>query len=190
MAMNVGSIFVDLGFKYNDRGLKNFDRDAKKANNSTTGLDKSSRNLEKTHRAGRQAAMGAAAGIAVLGAAVIKGAKANMELAASTKKLSTFTGMDNVESGKWVQIAKARGVESKALIMGFNTMSKQIVAGKNGTKAAAEAFDKLGISQRELKKMNTSQALKAISDGLAKMPDGAVLIDQLVAHTLSFSHVR
>lgn len=173
MAMNVGSIFAELGFKYDDKQFRRFSADVKKAGGETDRYSQQSDRAAKAQKAMRVGAMGAAAGFTAIAAAAMKGAKQQQELAASTAAVARTTGMSNEEAGKWVQLAKVRGIETKQLNMGLTSFSKQIVAAKNGTEASVGAFKQLGISQKELQNMSTSEAIAAVAEGLKRMPDGA-----------------
>lgn len=128
------------------------------------------------HRVGRGLKVGLAAGAAGL-LALGEGAKKSVEdvesLGKATIQFSRITGASTKVSSEWVQQAKVRGIESNALNRAFVTMAKQTVAAAKGTKSSADAFKALGVSQKIVKSGNFDQTIAAISDGLAKLPDGA-----------------
>jgi hypothetical protein len=119
---------------------------------------------------------GLATGILAIGggAATLKDAiKTTEDMAKGTAALSRLTGLDTKTASEWVEIAKVRGVQSKALNVGFITLSKNIKGAGEGSKKAADMFKELGVSQADIKKGDVNDILLKTSDAFSKMPDGA-----------------
>lgn len=142
----------------------------------TRGLDRGLAGASKKLGGFGKAALGAAAGfVGVAGAIseVKKSVGVVTTLAKGTAGLARVTGMETREASRWVAVSRARGIEAQKLTVGFTTLSKQITAANNGTKASAKAFKDLGVSQKTLASGNTSKIIGEVSDGLAKMGPGA-----------------
>jgi hypothetical protein len=150
-----------------------FRKGGKDADRELAGLNK----RVKGHARGISKSMlGAAAGVASLagGIAELKSSVKTVEsLAKGTAMLSRTTGMDNKSASEWVSIAKTRGVEAKALNMGFVSLAKNMKAAGDGSKQSVAAFKELGVSQAVLKRGDTSEVINRVADAFAKMPDGA-----------------
>lgn len=119
-----------------------------------------------------KAAAFAGGGLALIGGFVIKDAiQGTEELAKSTQALQNITDMDARSSAQWVQVTQARGEEASTLNSGMLALTKNIVAARKGTTAQVSMFEKLGIAQEDLNKMDTDQTIMAISDALSGMED-------------------
>lgn len=126
---------------------------------------------------------GTAGSLAATGGAAVAASKAfdflkdsvktTTDLTLASAKLSKITGSDIATSAQWVQMTKARGIGTKQLQTGFVSLSKQISQAQKGTGKAAQAFDKLGVSQDALRRGDTNAVLLQISDGLAKVKSPA-----------------
>lgn len=81
--------------------------------------------------------------------------------------------METEAASRWVNAAKVRGVEAKALNMGFITLSKSIVGATEEGSKQAKMFEDLGVSQEAIKNGDTEAVLMGVSDAFAKMPDNA-----------------
>jgi hypothetical protein len=95
------------------------------------------------------------------------------DLAKATAGLQRVTGMDTQTSAGWAATAQERGISAKTLTVSMATLGRQMQGVSKGTKSSIEAFGQLGISQQQLKRMDTQQTLSAIANGLQKMPPGA-----------------
>lgn len=115
------------------------------------------------------AAVGIGAGVAFMKDAVTT----TVTLAKATAGLARITGMSTRESSRWVEVAKTRGVEGKALNMGFISLSKNMDAATEKGSKQAKMFDKLGVSAETIKKGKTGDAIVQVSDAFAKLPEGA-----------------
>ena len=106
------------------------------------------------------------------------------ELARGTVKLSAVTGMDARTASQWLVIAKQRGLAARQLNQSFITLERNQVKGAAGTKLQAAAFEKLGITQADLKKLGTEQLIERVADGFQRLGPGAqraALAQQLFA---------
>jgi len=95
------------------------------------------------------------------------------DLTKATLKLSKQTGLDNVSSAEFVQMAQARGIGAEKLGTSFGALSKAIYAANNGSKKQAEVFDQLGVSQKALESGDLKTVLMQVSDGLKNQSSNA-----------------
>ena len=119
---------------------------------------------------------GAASGVAVAYLAIAEAKQAvntTTELAKATISLNKNLGISVEKAGEWAAVAKTRGVEMKALNQAFGTLSKQMDAASTGSAKSADAFMRLGVTQKELKKLGFQNVLGEVSDGLKEMGPGA-----------------
>ena len=108
------------------------------------------------------------------GADYIKDAtKMTADLVGSTKSLQRITGLDSKTASGWIGIAKQRGIETKTLNMGFTALARNINQAAAGSKKAAGAFQKLGVSEAAIKKHDLPTVLNQVADGFKAMPAGA-----------------
>lgn len=139
-------------------------------------LDKSVRKSNKTtFRDMGKAAFGAAAGlgaIAIAGNEVKKSVSQTIDLAKATRQLQRATGMASEDASQLAAVLKVRGMDTNKLGRSFTTLARQIEAAKTGTGGAADAFAKLGVSQKAIKSGNFNQVLLGIADGFKKLGDG------------------
>ncbi len=63
-----------------------------------------------------------------------------------------------------------------AAAIGYAVARRQIEAAKKGTDTAVTAFKNLGISAAELKRQSPEQTLTAVSDGMAKLGVGMLIV--------------
>lgn len=156
------------------------------ATSSLRRLDTSSRNSEKhlgnldnrTHRLsqtlGTVARAAIAAGAAYIGITEAKQAvEATTDLAKSTLTLKKGFGLTLRTASEFGAVLKARGADASSVGMAFNTLSRQVVAAKDGSDTAIKSFKTLGITQKELKTTSPDQQLFAIADGLDAAGRGA-----------------
>lgn len=123
------------------------------------------------------------------------------ELAKVTLALHNNLGLSVHSASKWAAVAAARGIDGKALAQSFGTLSKNITAGNagwttytaklktlgasekdqikrqaiiaKGAGAQADAFRRLGVSQKDLKSLGFNAILGKAADGLERMGPGA-----------------
>lgn len=74
------------------------------------------------------------------------------ELGLATIGLRRNLGLTTKEASKWAAVAKARGTDSKALTLAFTTLSRNLEGVADGNQTAIDTFQKLGVSQEDLKK--------------------------------------
>lgn len=109
------------------------------------------------------AALGVAAGYA--GKKIVDGAKQVAEYGDHVDKMSQKIGISAEAYQKWNYVMKLSDVNIDSLKMGMKTLSQQ--AEKN-----SDAFQKLGISQEEVKNLNQEQLFERTIKGLSNMEAG------------------
>ena len=92
------------------------------------------------------------------------------ELALATRGLERNLGIATKQASRWAAVTRARGVDSKALTMGFTSLSRAIEGAKDGAETSLKPFQALGISQKELAATggNFSKQVLLIADALGK----------------------
>lgn len=109
--------------------------------------------------------------------ASISGAKnaiaVTSELGKSTARLSSLTGLDEKQASRWVNTAKIRGVESKALNVGFVSLARNMHNASKGGENQLRTFRRLGIFQRDLRKGDINSLLLKTADSFNKLGPGA-----------------
>ena len=162
----------------------------KKAVNKSIGqLDRLNKQTDKTSKGGfrniGKAAVGAAAGIGAVTIAaneMQKSVSQTVDLAKATRQLQRATGLAAEDASALAGVLKVRGMDTNKVGRSFTKLATQIEAAKTGTGAAADAFERLGVSQKALRSGNFNQVLLGLSDGFAKLGDGtskAALAQQL-----------
>ena len=86
---------------------------------------------------------------------------------------SALPGSTRKTASGWVGVAEERGISTKQLSTSMATLGRNMSSAQGGTKSTIKAFQQLGISQKDLKSMNTPQVMGVIADGLEKLPPGA-----------------
>ena len=109
------------------------------------------------------AALGVAAGYA--GKKIVDGAKQVAEYGDKVDKMSQKIGISAEAYQKWDYVMQRAGGNVDQLKMGMKTMSQQ--AEKN-----SDAFQKLGISQEEVKSLNQEELFERTIKGLSDMEAG------------------
>jgi len=142
-------------------------------------LDKLNKQTDKTSKGGfrniGKAAVGAAAGIGAVTIAaneMQKSVSQTVDLAKATRQLQRATGLAAEDASALAAVLKVRGIDTNKLGRSFTSLARQIEAAKDGTGAAADAFERLGVSQKTLRTGNFNQVLLGLSDGFAKLGDG------------------
>ena len=114
----------------------------------------------------------AAAGIVYKGFSLLKGSvNTTVQLAKDTAAFTRVTGLDQKQAQAWVLVAKERGLSAKTMQVGMATLGRQLGAVGGPTKATAEAFDALGLSQNAIIKMPMEQRMEAFANAFNKLPD-------------------
>lgn len=151
------------------------------------GIRRAVRDTDKLNRAAKQtgknngfrsigrAALGAAAGIGAVTIAADQLRRSitdTVDLAKATRQLQRATGLASEEASALAGVLKVRGVNTDKLGRSFVTLARNVEAAKTGVGGAAEAFTKLGVSQRAIQAGNVNQILIEASDGFQKLGDG------------------
>jgi hypothetical protein len=100
---------------------------------------------------------------------------ASEELGKTTAGLTRNFGLQNNVASRWAAVAQSREIDSKALSMGFGTLStKMVEAGRKGG-TLLTPFHQLGISQEEVQKgaHNFEWGLMRITKALGEEEGGA-----------------
>lgn len=147
------------------------------AGKASSGITKSHNGIAGSFAGMARRAAGAAVAVAAAYAS-IEGAKkateATEELAHTTLTLSKNFGLSVKTASEWGAQAKARGLDSNKLTVGFKTLSTAIRGANDGSKANVAVFKELGISTDDLKTHgdDLQSMLGRVSDGLQKLPPG------------------
>ncbi|HTU15633.1 MAG TPA: phage tail tip lysozyme [Solirubrobacterales bacterium] len=142
IVFGVDSTGVSAGMRRVSRETGKYNTQAKKQASTTRQVGSSMASAAK-----------AAAGLAAAYLSISQGKQAivtTQDLALTTMGLNRNLGLATKQASRWAVVSKARGVDSKALVMGFTTLSKRIEATKDGTESALKPFKELGITQKEL----------------------------------------
>jgi hypothetical protein len=156
-----------------DRQLRGVDATTATATTRTSQLGKASGTAGKALGRAARAAGGAA--LAYLSISQAKSAiSTTQELTKSTLGLVGNLGMAEKTAGQWSAAARARGVDTKKLGMGFKTLSSQVEGALSGTETSMKLFEGLGISMKELKEGQTDVGglMLQIADGTDKAGAG------------------
>lgn len=149
-----------------------------------TAAGRSGKNVEHLHVRVRRSFAGMTASAAKMGAGVVaayasiegvKGAvDATEELAHTTLTLHKSFGLTIKSASEWGAVAKARGADGKALTMSFKALSTAVRNAHVGSKAQVQAFNELGVSQKQLSAHgnNLKYVLDEVSDGLGHLAPG------------------
>jgi hypothetical protein len=142
--MLVDSDGVAKGMRTAGRETDRFAKNASRTSRTTDRL-----------RSSLVSAAGAAAGAALAYVSVAQARQAittTQELGLATKGLHRNLGIATKEASRWAAVSRARGIDSKALTMGFTTLSRKIEEAKTGTESSVDAFKALGVTQADLRK--------------------------------------
>ena len=88
------------------------------------------------------------------------------QLGTATHMLTLQTGMSVRQASRWVEITQARGIQSTQLTMGMSTLSKQIDSANRGTATSIDLFDRWGVSQKDLKNLDTQGVILKVADAM------------------------
>ena len=148
-----------------------------KINLDSSGFESGLKNAGKVAgKALTGATMAVAAGTALITKKLVDGAKKTSEYGDNVDKMSQKIGISAESYQKWDYVMKRAGTNVDSLKMGMKTLSQQ--AEKN-----SDAFQKLGISQEEVKNSSQEELFEKTVKGLAGMEQGterAALATQLL----------
>lgn len=153
MGATIGSLVVRIG-----ADISSLVANSAKASGSLGSLDKSTKKLGNVLKA-----LGAAAAVTGLGALV----KESMDAIDSSAKLSRQLG-GTINGLKGLQLAASdAGVDSGALKTSMEALNKKLgEAARTGAGEAFDAFQRLGLSARELGAMDLDQRMATIADAI------------------------
>lgn len=106
-----------------------------------------------------------ASGAVALGGTMLKLAGDTAKYGDNVDKMSQKIGISAKAYQQWDYVMKRSGTSVDNLKAGMKTLSKQVEAG-------SKDFEKLGISQKELKNSSTEEILEKTIKGLAGMKEG------------------
>jgi hypothetical protein len=130
-------------------GMREVANDTRKLDRAASASSRTTQRLGGALKSAAFAAAGAAA--AYVSVAQAKAAiTTTQELALATMGLRRNLGFATEEASRWAAVTRARGIDSKALTMGFTTLSRNIEGVKIGTEASVDAFKALGVTQKDL----------------------------------------
>ena len=160
-----GTILID-----NTKADESIDKTTSKAEKSGSKIGSAFSSIVKG-----AAAVGTAvvAGATAIGTAAYKSAMSTAEQADYIDKLSERTGINREELQRWKHAADQSGVSVDSFKNGIKKMSDVVDDANNGSKTAATAIDRLGLSLDDLNKMSTEEKFNTITAALADMEAGA-----------------
>ena len=160
-----GTIFID-----NEQANKNIDNTTKKGESAGSKVGNAFKAIGKA-----AAVMGTAtvAAATTVGTAAYKMATDTAEQADYIDKLSERTGINREELQRWKHAADQSGVSVDSFQNGVKKMTDVIDSANQGSKSAATALNRLGLSLDDLNGMTTEEQFDAITAALADMEQGA-----------------
>ena len=159
------------------------DKAGAKAKRSAVGFNMFRRNASLTSRVtghlssqlkrAAGLAVGAAAGIATIGAAK-SAVDTTVTLAKGTLFLNRATGLSIKQSSELAAVAKTRNIDQKALNMSLGTLSRRYNDATKKGGPILKQFKALGITQKDLKSTggDFSQILTMVADGFGRVKGG------------------
>jgi lambda family phage tail tape measure protein len=161
MASNsVGSVSIDLIAKY-----ATLQSDMGKAVSIVESSFKKMIDLATT--------AGAAIGVAFSAGAVISWGTKLIDAADQMGKLSQKTGVGVETLSAYAQAADKAGVDTDTFASSLTKLNKNADEAEAGNKGAAAAFQRIGISVDQLRKLSPDQLLVQIADKMSQYADGA-----------------
>lgn len=152
-----------------DKGLDDAERQASKWGSR----------LGKAAKVGAVAVAATATAIVGVGTALKKGIGGTAEYGDKVDKMSQKIGISAQKYQQWDYVMQRAGTSIESMKMGMKTLAKQAESG-------SDAFQKLGISQEEVKNMNQEELFERTVKGLADMEQGterAALASQLLGRS-------
>lgn len=135
--------------------------------------------LGKAAKVGAVAVAATATAIVGVGAALKKGIGGTAEYGDKVDKMSQKIGISAQKYQQWDYVMQRAGTSIESMKMGMKTLAKQAESG-------SDAFQKLGISQEEVKNMSQEELFERTVKGLADMEQGterAALASQLLGRS-------
>jgi hypothetical protein len=129
-----------------------------------------------------KAANVAAVGVVALGALIGKSVSSYATFAIQVAKVNAQTGMGAEATSRFVGQLQFLHANTASAGMAMKTLEVQIAGAKDGTKASVDIFNKLGISQQQLKATSPADTIALVRDRLSQMTDKSE--QQLVASKL------
>src|SRR4051812_18475867 len=151
------------------KGSREFQTQATQAARSLLGIGKASEDSGKKAKLGWKgvAAWGGATAALSGGVAFARGAvHATEDLAKSTMQLQRSTGMDTRTASAWVEILKARNINTNQFGVSTNKLSKLMESARTGNKKAIDTFTRLGVSQDAIASGNVQDVLLQTADAM------------------------
>jgi hypothetical protein len=105
-------------------------------------------------------------------AAVGAFSKSLIDAADNMAKLSQKTGISVTELSRFTNAGNEAGVSQDTLASSLIRLNKSIADGVSGNQQIQEAFQQVGISLNDLKKLSPEEIFLRLSDGMAKAADG------------------
>lgn len=130
----------------------------------------------KAAKIGAKAVAATATAIVGVSAALKKGISSTAEYGDKVDKMSQKIGISSDAYQKWDYVMQRAGTSIDSMKMGMKTLAKQ-------AQSNSDAFQKLGISQEEVKSLNQEELFEKTVRGLAGMEQGterAALASQLL----------
>lgn len=152
-----------------DKGLDDAERQASKWGSR----------LGKAAKVGAVAVAATATAIVGVGTALKKGIGGTAEYGDKVDKMSQKIGISAQKYQQWDYVMQRAGTSIESMKMGMKTLSKQ-------AESNSDAFQKLGMSQEEVKSMNQEELFERTVKGLADMEQGterAALASQLLGRS-------
>lgn len=171
MAMTVFDLAASLHLDKKDyeKGLDDAERQASKWGSR----------LGKAAKVGAVAVAATATAIVGVGTALKKGIGGTAEYGDKVDKMSQKIGISAQKYQQWDYVMQRAGTSIESMKMGMKTLSKQ-------AESNSDAFQKLGISQEEVKNMSQEELFERTVKGLADMEQGterAALASQLLGRS-------
>lgn len=159
----LGSIFID-----NDTANQKIDE----TDNKGKGL---AGTLANTIGTAAKWGAGIVAGASAAVGGMVALANRTAEAADAIDKLSERTGINREDLQRWKYAADQSGADVEKLEVGIKTLSNAMDGASTGNKAAASAFDRLGISLRNAdgSARSTEAVFQDVMNALADMDKGA-----------------
>lgn len=132
-------------------------------------LDKFSRGIDLA----KKAMVGAVVGVAALSAAIFKLAHSAMEYIDSSNEMAQSAGVTTAFFQELAYAASYAGVTTEQLTTSLAFFQRNIHGARKGSKEAAEAFQELGVTQRQLKTLGSEALFTLVADKLSKIEDPA-----------------
>lgn len=159
--MDLASLIVKVGADIGD-----FTSAMKKG---TGDLDAFAGQIEKATKA--LTVIGVGAALVAVGKQIVDAAREAGEFAERMEQLEQITGVSAQSLQEWGVALNRVGLSQDAIGQAMRVLSRQIVAAKEGSDEATQAFGRLGISIS--KTATAEEVFRQVADAMAKLPPGA-----------------